>query len=150
VLIKICTGIALRDALIGDKVIGTTSADRNLKGRNHKLAQLLMTWKTCPKKAGLNEMEMKSQTDTPLQRMRIKEGQLGSSRPNGEFAKSLSHDLHTPLNVIIGLCQLLERDRTTSLSTTQRDAVQRIDRNARALLETSNRLLARLRTGTFK
>jgi signal transduction histidine kinase len=106
-----------------------------------------------PASAGLNKMEMKSQTQTPLQPIRIKEGQLGTSPSNGEFAKSLSHDLHTPLNVIIGLCQLLERDGTdgtTSLSTMQRDAVERIDRNARALLETSNRLLASLRNGKLK
>jgi signal transduction histidine kinase len=95
-------------------------------------------------------MEMKGQTKIPLQPMRINDGLLGSSRPTAEFAKSLGHDLHTPLNVIIGLCQLLERDRTTPLSTMQRDAVKRIDRNARALLETSNRMLACVRSGKFQ
>jgi len=67
-----------------------------------------------------------------------------------DFVKSMTHELHTPLNVIIGLCQLLERDRKTPLSPMQRDAVQRMERNARALLQTSNHLLTRLRTEKFQ
>lgn len=70
----------------------------------------------------------------------------GASR---DFMKGISHELHTPLHVIIGLCQLLERDRETGLSPLQRDAVERMERNARALLETANHLLGCLRTGQF-
>jgi signal transduction histidine kinase len=96
------------------------------------------------------KMETKVHTEIPRRPMMAREGLPGGGQPTAEYAKSLGHDLHTPLNVIIGLCQLLERDRTTSLSATQRDVIERIDRNARALLETSNRLLVSLRTGKFK
>ena len=67
-----------------------------------------------------------------------------------DFMKDMSHDLHTPLHVIIGLCQLLERDRDSSLSPVQLDAVERMERNARALLESVNHLLGCLRTGQFE
>lgn len=67
-----------------------------------------------------------------------------------DFMKGMSHELHTPLHVIIGLCQLLERDRTTALSPLQRDAVERMERNARDLLETVNHLLVCMRTGKFQ
>ena len=68
---------------------------------------------------------------------------------SSDFMKGISHELHTPLHVIIGLCQLLERDRETGLSPLQRDAIERMERNARALLETSNKLLVCLRSGHF-
>jgi len=64
-----------------------------------------------------------------------------------EFLKSISHDLRTPLNVIIGICQFLERDQKTPLSPMHRDAVDRMDRNARALLQSVNRLMNELRNG---
>jgi signal transduction histidine kinase len=69
---------------------------------------------------------------------------------SSDFMKGISHDLHTPLHVIIGLCQLLERDRDTGLSPLQRDAIERMERNARALLQTANHLLGCLRTGQFQ
>ena len=67
-----------------------------------------------------------------------------------DFVKGMSHELHTPLHVIIGLCQLLERDRNASLSAGQLDAVERMERNARNLLQTVNHLLVCLRTGRFE
>ena len=63
--------------------------------------------------------------------------------------KGMSHELHTPLHVIIGLCQLLERDRERGLSPMQRDAIERMERNARALLQTVNHLLVCMRNGEF-
>ncbi len=64
--------------------------------------------------------------------------------------KGMSHELHTPLHVIIGLCQLLERDRTTKLSPLQLDALERMERNARDLLRTVNHLLVCMRNGEFQ
>ena len=66
---------------------------------------------------------------------------------NPEFLKSVSHELRTPLNVIIGICQFLERDQKTPLSLMHRDAVNRMDRNARSLLQSVNRLMNSLRNG---
>jgi signal transduction histidine kinase len=62
----------------------------------------------------------------------------------------MSHDLRTPLNVIIGICQFLERDRKTPLSAMHHDAVTRMERNARSLLESVNHLLECLRTGRLE
>ena len=65
------------------------------------------------------------------------------------FVANVSHELRTPLNVILGLCQLLERDRRTPLAPLQGEAVTRMERNARALLELVNHLLvySRLEAG---
>jgi signal transduction histidine kinase len=65
------------------------------------------------------------------------------------FVSNMTHELRTPLNVIIGLCQLLERDRQLPLAPLQAEAVTRMERNARSLLELVNDLLdySRLEAG---
>lgn len=70
-------------------------------------------------------------------------------RLKSAFVSNISHELRTPLNVIIGLCQLLERDRQAPLAPLQGEAVTRMERNARALLELVNDLLdySRLEAG---
>lgn len=66
-------------------------------------------------------------------------------RATATYAQAMSHELRTPLNVIIGICQFLERDRNTPLSAMHRDAVDRMERNARALLQSVNDVLEHLR-----
>jgi PAS domain S-box-containing protein len=65
------------------------------------------------------------------------------------FVSNITHELRTPLNVIIGLCQLLMRDRQLPLAPLQDEAVMRMERNARSLLELVNDLLdySRLEAG---
>lgn len=70
-------------------------------------------------------------------------------RLKSAFVSNISHELRTPLNVIIGLCQLLARDRQLPLAPPQDEAVMRMERNARSLLELVNDLLdySRLEAG---
>ena len=70
-------------------------------------------------------------------------------RLKSAFVSNISHELRTPLNVIIGLCQLLERDRELPLAAPQDEAVIRMERNARSLLDLVNDLLdySRLEAG---
>ena len=93
---------------------------------------------------------MKTAINFPPPRASADEVGLTVDRAPKDFMKGISHELHTPLHVIIGLCQLLERDRDSSLSPVQLDAVERMERNARALLESVNHLLGCLRTGQFE
>jgi PAS domain S-box-containing protein len=71
-------------------------------------------------------------------------------RLKSAFVANMSHELRTPLNVIIGLCQLLSRDPGQPLAPLQADAVGRMERNGRALLEMVNDMLdySRLEAGT--
>jgi PAS domain S-box-containing protein len=70
-------------------------------------------------------------------------------RLKSAFVSNVTHELRTPLNVIIGLCQLLQRDTQLPLAPLQGDAVVRMERNARSLLELVNDLLdySRLEAG---
>jgi len=93
---------------------------------------------------------MKAAINISPKRAPVDEAVRTAERPATDFVKGMTHELHTPLNVIIGLCQLLERDRQTTLSATQRDAVTRMERNGRALLQTIDHLLGCLRSGHFE
>ncbi len=70
-------------------------------------------------------------------------------RLKSAFVSNISHELRTPLNVILGLCQLLERDKQLPLAPLQNEAVTRMERNARSLLDMVNDLLdySRLEAG---
>jgi PAS domain S-box-containing protein len=70
-------------------------------------------------------------------------------RLKSAFVANMSHELRTPLNVIIGLCQLLSRDPGQPLAPLQSDAISRMERNGRALLEMVNDMLdySRLEAG---
>jgi PAS domain S-box-containing protein len=70
-------------------------------------------------------------------------------RLKSAFVANMSHELRTPLNVIIGLCQLLSRDPSMPLARLQSDALGRMERNARSLLDMVNDMLeySRLEAG---
>jgi signal transduction histidine kinase len=72
---------------------------------------------------------------------------ISQDHRQADFLKGVSHDLRTPLNVIIGICQFLERDKKTPLSPMHQDAVERMERNARALLQSVNHLMEYMRNG---
>ena len=93
---------------------------------------------------------MKREMEIPHRSVMLDKGILRADGAQADFVRAMTHELRTPLNVIIGLCQLLERDRQTPLSLSQRDAVDRMERNARSLLESVNRLLGCVRRGEFK
>jgi two-component system sensor histidine kinase BarA len=93
---------------------------------------------------------MKREIEIPHLSVMLHKGILQADGAQADFVKAMTHELRTPLNVIIGLCQLLERDRNTPLSPNQKDAVDRMERNARSLLESVNRLLGCVRRGEFK
>ena len=92
---------------------------------------------------------MNDQLHIPHQRVRLENNMLRTDRAGEDFVHEMTHELRTPLNVIIGLCQFLERDQAP-LTETQRDTVERMERNAHVLLDSVNRLLEKLRTGNYK
>jgi signal transduction histidine kinase len=96
------------------------------------------------------EKEMKAAINISQPRASVDDVVRSGNRAEADFVKGMTHELHTPLNVIIGLCQVLERDPSTSLSPRQRDALGRMERNAQALLQTVDHLLGCLRSGHFE
>ena len=93
---------------------------------------------------------MKTEINIPHRAVSADEVIISGGPAATGFVKGMSHELHTSLHVIIGMCQLLERDQDPGLSPMQRDAVERMERNARTLLQNVNHLLGCLRSGHFE
>jgi len=93
---------------------------------------------------------VKSGIEIPHRRVQLREGVLSKEAVETDFLRQTTHELRTPLNAIIGLCELLDRDPETPLTDRQRDSVHRMQRNAKALLESVNRLLTSLRTNNSR
>ncbi len=69
------------------------------------------------------------------QQMQLQNQQLlEAAELKSQFLATTSHELRTPLNVILGLSQVLLRQRTSSLSQLQIEMVQRILNNGNHLL----------------
>jgi signal transduction histidine kinase len=86
----------------------------------------------------------------PHRRTQMENNVLRTEAVGKEFVRDMTHELRTPLNVIIGLCQCLERDQQTPLNESQRDTIERMERNAHALLESVNHLLDCMRSGKYE
>jgi signal transduction histidine kinase len=82
------------------------------------------------------ELEQKQQ-QINLQKLEILEAQ----QIKDQFISNTSHELRTPLNIILGLSQVLLRQRNSSLSQKQQDMVQRILNNGNQLLAKIDDLL---------
>ncbi|BAZ14798.1 response regulator receiver sensor signal transduction histidine kinase [Calothrix sp. NIES-4071] len=66
---------------------------------------------------------------------------LEASQLKSKFLATISHELRTPMNAIIGFSQFLLRPKYGSLSNSQRDMVERILSNGKHLLGLLNEVL---------
>ena len=79
-----------------------------------------------------------------LTRQRIEQQNLQlieAARLKSQFLATMSHELRTPLNAVIGFAQVLLRQRSAALSTTQSGMVERILSNGKNLLALINDIL---------
>ena len=58
-----------------------------------------------------------------------------ANRIKSDFVATISHELRTPLHVVLGYTELLLEGELGDLAVPQRDALERIDRQARTLAE---------------
>jgi len=65
-----------------------------------------------------------------------------ATRTKSEFIAAMSHELRTPLNIIMGNSDLTRDGFFGELNGDQRDALQKVSRNARVLLKMINDVLA--------
>ncbi len=64
-----------------------------------------------------------------------------ATRAKSEFIAATSHELRTPLNIIIGNAELTRDEFFGGVNAEQKDAMQKISRNARVLLKMINDVL---------
>ncbi len=81
-------------------------------------------------------LEQNCQLEKTQHQMQIQNLQLlAAANLKSQFLATTSHELRTPLNVILGLSQVLLRQRTATLSEQQEDMVRRVLSNGNHLLE---------------
>lgn len=68
------------------------------------------------------------------------------------FISTIAHEVRTPLNAIIGLVQVLGRDKSDPLTERQRQTIDRLDKSTKMLVELVNDLLdlSRLQAGKMQ
>ncbi len=82
-------------------------------------------------------------------RKRAESNVESANRARRALVATVSHDIRTPLNILLGYCEMLA---DSDLDETQRDLVLRIDRSSRGLLDLVEDLvdLARIDAGRFQ
>ncbi len=75
------------------------------------------------------------QAAVALENARLVEGLRAASRLKSEFIGTMSHELRSPLNVVIGYVDLLIEGDMGALTAEQRDALERVREHALQLLE---------------
>ncbi|MBV8884749.1 MAG: GAF domain-containing protein, partial [Chroococcidiopsidaceae cyanobacterium CP_BM_RX_35] len=91
-----------------------------------------------------NEILARQNHDLELNRQQIEQQNLQlleAARLKSQFLATMSHELRTPMNAIIGFAQVLLRQRTAPLSSTQMEMVERILNNGKNLLALINDIL---------
>ncbi len=87
-------------------------------------------------------LEQNREIEKNRQHIQLQQLQLLEARQTtSQFLTTTSHELRTPLNVILGLSQVLLRQRTSALCERQVEIVERILSNGNQLLATINDLL---------
>jgi PAS domain S-box-containing protein len=85
----------------------------------------------------MNDISDRRQAEVALQQATL--DAEAANQAKSRFLSNMSHELRTPLNSILGFTQLMNRD--LSLSTTQRDQLDIINRSGEHLLEMINDVL---------
>lgn len=77
---------------------------------------------------------------------------IEAARLKSQFLATMSHELRTPMNAVIGFAQVLLRQRTAKLNSTQVDMVERILNNGKNLLALINDILdlSKIEAGRLK
>lgn len=90
--------------------------------------------------------------NTEAELVEAKEAAETASDAKSEFLASMSHELRTPLHAILGFAQLLETDRSKSLSDKDRRAVAHILKSGNHLLSLISEVLdlAKIESGNLR
>jgi len=91
-----------------------------------------------------NEILARQNRDLELTRQQIEQQNLQlleAARLKSQFVATMSHELRTPMNAVIGFAQVLLRQRTAPLGTSQVEMVERILNNGKNLLALINDIL---------
>jgi signal transduction histidine kinase len=114
----LCMALRRGDSLIGVQAAEYRGRGELFDGRAVRIAQ------------GISHL-----ASLALETARLVEELDGANRLKSEFVATMSHELRSPLNIIIGYHELLLDGAFGALNDRQRDPLRRADRSARELLD---------------
>jgi signal transduction histidine kinase len=122
----------------GDEIVGLHSASRRTRGDLFTGAELRIA-------RGIARIAALA-----LENLRLVEELEQSSRVKSEFVATISHELRSPLNVIMGYSELLLGGAFGPLASEQRESLERLERSGHELHEliTATLDLSRIEAGT--
>jgi signal transduction histidine kinase len=134
---QVCLGVPL---MRGSDVLGYLSANRCKRGDEFNAAEVRIA-------CGIARI-----ATLMLDNLRLVEELERTSRIKSEFVATISHELRSPLNVILGYSELLLGGAFGDLSTPQTESLERLERSAQELREliTSTLDLSRIEAGTIE
>ncbi len=95
-----------------------------------------------------NEIALQREIDLKLQTSEAK----SANREKSEFLSRMSHELRTPLNAVLGMNELLMRDKKEPLSVRQSERAEKVDAAGKHLLTIVDDVLdlSRIETGSVE
>jgi signal transduction histidine kinase len=126
-----------------DRVIGTLHAAN--RTRRHFAPDELQLIESIAQEIGVaaeNATLFARVQETTSELAKTNEELREATRAKSEFIAAMSHELRTPLHIIIGNSDLAGSGFFGSINAEQKDALQKVSRNARVLLKMINDVLA--------
>jgi signal transduction histidine kinase len=126
-----------------DRVIGTLHAAN--RTRRHFAPDELQLMESIAQEIGVaaeNATLFARVQETTSELAKTNEELREATRAKSEFIAAMSHELRTPLHIIIGNSDLTGDGFFGGINAEQKDALQKISRNARVLLKMINDVLA--------
>jgi signal transduction histidine kinase len=125
-----------------EKIIGTLHvANRSKRHFSADEIELIQSLANQIGVATVNAMLFNEVNEKTKELAKTNQDLVDATRAKSEFIAAMSHELRTPLNIVIGSSDLLRDGFFGEIADGQKDATDKISRNARVLLKMINDVL---------
>jgi PAS domain S-box-containing protein len=129
------------------EIVGFSKITRDLTERKAAEDEIIKLNEELDRRVKERTAELQAANEALKQRTKEAEE---ANRLKSQFVSNVSHELRTPLNAIIGYADLLKGEVYGPMKEEQRQALERIERNARDLSQLVNDLLDLAKMGSGK